>query len=138
MWITTLVTLLLGIFIAVVSPEEYEASVVLMPQSSDANGGIRFGFAAAVRGLGGFGTGAGGGSNGTLSPTLYPEITQSTPFFLELMNEESYFSTLDTTLTYAGYFGEMDQPGVLDYVKTYTIGLPRLLINLAGSVYQPV
>lgn len=128
-WITTLVMFLLGVLVAVVSPEEYEASVVLMPQSSETGSGIGAGLLRQFGGLGGLGLGSAGG-NGTLTPALYPEITQSTPFFLEMMEEEVYFATMDTTLTYTQYFGEMDPPGVLDYLKTYTVGLPRLIINL--------
>ncbi len=130
-WITTAVVFLIGLLVSVVSPEEYEASVVLMPQSSDASGGIGSGLLRQFGGLASLGLGgASGGSGGTLSPDLYPEITQSTPFFLDIMDEELYFATLDTTVNFTQYFGEIERPGLLDYLKTYTIGLPRLLINL--------
>ena len=130
-WITTAVVFLIGLLIALASPEEYEASVVLMPQSSDASGGIGSGLLRQFGGLASLGLGgASGGSGGTLSPDLYPEITQSTPFFLDIMDEEMYFATLDTTVSFAQYFGEIERPGLLDYLKTYTVGLPRLLINL--------
>ena len=46
------------------------------------------------------------------------------------MDEELYFATLDTTVSFNQYFGEIERPGLLDYLKDYTIGLPRLLINL--------
>ena len=127
-WITMLVAFVLGLFIAIVSPEEYEASVVLMPQSSEAGGSINSGLLRQFGGLAGLSLG--GGGNGTLTPTLYPDITQSTPFFLDVIEKDMYFSILDTTVTLRQYFGEMDRPGVLDYLKTYTIGLPRLIINL--------
>ena len=130
-WITTAVVFLIGLLVALVSPEEYEASVVLMPQSSDASGGIGSGLLRQFGGLASLGLGgASGGSGGTLSPDLYPEITQSTPFFLDIMDEELYFATLDTTVNFNQYFGEIERPGLLDYLKEYTIGLPRLLINL--------
>ena len=130
-WITMAVVFLIGLLVALMSPEEYEASVVLMPQSSDASGGIGSGLLRQFGGLASLGLGgAGGSTGGTLSPTLYPEITQSTPFFLNVMDKDLYFATLDTTVTFARYFGEMEKPGALDHLKTYTIGLPRLLINL--------
>jgi uncharacterized protein involved in exopolysaccharide biosynthesis len=130
-WITTAVVFLIGLLVALASPEEYEASVVLMPQSSDASGGIGSGLLRQFSGLASLGLGgAGGNSGGTLSPDLYPEITQSTPFFLDIMDKELYFATLDTTVSFTQYFGEIERPGLLDYLKTYTIGLPRLLINL--------
>lgn len=130
-WITTAVVFLIGLLVALVSPEEYEANVVLMPQSSDASGGIGSGLLRQFSGLASLGLGgAGGSAGGTLSPDLYPEITQSTPFFLDVMDEELYFSTLDTTVSFTQYFGEIERPGLLDYLKTYTVGLPRLLIGL--------
>ncbi|MGB3849360.1 MAG: Wzz/FepE/Etk N-terminal domain-containing protein [Tunicatimonas sp.] len=130
-WITMGVVFLIGLLVALVSPEEYEANVVLMPQSSDASGGIGSGLLRQFGGLASLGLGgAGGNSGGTLSPSLYPEITQSTPFFLDIMDKELYFATLDTTVNFTQYFGEIERPGLLDYLKTYTIGLPRLLINL--------
>ena len=128
-WITTLVVFLLGVFVAVVSPEEYEASVVLMPQSSEVSSGVGSGFLRQFGGLAGLGLGSAGG-NGTLSPALYPEVTKSTPFFLDIIEKDMYFSTLDTTVTFAQYFGEIEQPGVLDYVKRYTLGLPQMILNI--------
>ena len=128
-WITTLVVFLIGIFVAIVSPEEYEASVVLMPQSSEVGSGVGSGFLRQFGGLSGLGLGS-AGSNGTLSPALYPEVTKSTPFFLAILEKEVYFSALDTTVTFSQYFGEIDRPGLLDHVKRYTIGLPQIILNL--------
>lgn len=128
-WITTLVVFLIGVFVATVSPEEYEASVVLMPQSSEVSSGVGSGFLQQFSGLAGLGLGRAGG-NGTLSPALYPEVTKSTPFFLAILEKEIYFSALDTTVTFSQYFGEFDRPGLLDHVKRYTIGLPQIILNL--------
>ena len=136
-WITTGVVFFIGLLIALLSPEEYEASVVLMPQSSEGSSRSGSNLLRQFGGLAGLGLGSAGG-DGTLNPTLYPEITQSTPFFLDLIEEEAYFVTLDTTLTFAEYFGTMDQPGVLDHLKNYTIGLPRLIINLPVRLINAV
>lgn len=128
-WITTVVTFLFGIFIAVVSPEEYQAEIILMPQSSAASDGIASGFLRQFGGLAGLGGGT-NSSNGTLTPQLYPDITQSTPFYLYLINEELFFPTLDTTTNFIQYFSEVEKPTMIDYLKAYTIGLPKLIINL--------
>ena len=128
-WITTLITFTIGLFVAIVSPEEYESSVILMPQSGATGSRVGSSLLRQFGGLAGLGLGD-VGTDGTLSPTLYPEITQSTPFFLELMEEEVRFATLDTTVTFASYFGEIDRPGLLDHLTDYTLGLPRLIINL--------
>ena len=132
-WVTTLIVFLIGILIAIVSPEEYEASVVLMPQLSESSSGVGSGLLRQFGGLAGLGLGGMSG-NGTLAPDLYPEITQSTLFYLDIMEEDLYFSTLDTTVNLAQYFSEIEQPGVLDYVKRYTIGLPGIIINLPATL----
>ena len=133
-WITTLVVFLIGIFVAMVSPEEYEASVVLMPQSGEANGGVGSGLLRQFGGLAGLGGLGNMGSNGVLSPALYPEITKSTPFFLDILERDTYFSTLDTTISFTQYFSEIEQPGVLDYVKKYTIGLPQIILGIPAQI----
>ncbi len=130
---TTIIAFLLGIFVAVFSPEEYEASVVLMPQAIGSGSGVNAGLLRQFGGLAGINLDHTSAS-GTLSPTLYPEITNSTPFFLYIMKEEVYFSTLDTTLAIESYFSELQKPGVLDYTKKYTIGLPKVIIGLPAVI----
>lgn len=132
-WIVTALVFLIGIFIAVVSSEEYEASVVLMPQSSEVSNGVGAGFLRQLGGLSGLGIG-GASSSGTLSPALYPEITQSTPFYLDIVEEDLYFPTIDTTVNLAHYFTKIKQPSFLDYFKTYTIGLPKIIINTPARI----
>ena len=132
-WITALVVFFIGFFVAVVSPEEYESSVVLMPQASETSSGVGAGFLRQLGGLGGLGLG-GNNTSGTLSTALYPEITKSTPFFLDILEKQMCFSVLDTTVTFTQYFNEIEQPGVLDYLKKYTLGLPRMLIGLPISI----
>ena len=132
-WIILLIVFLIGVLVAIVSPEEYEASVVLLPQINQTGGGAGSGFLRQLGGLSGLGLGNAGG-DGTLSPALYPEITKSTPFFLDILEKDMYFSTLDTTVTFTHYFSEIEQPGVLDYVKRYTLGLPQILLSMPVKV----
>ncbi len=129
---TTLITFLLGIFVAAFSPEEYKSSIVLLPQSDSPSGNVNLGFLRQFGGLAGLGVGA--SASGTISTTLYPDITQSTPFLLHMTEEEFYFSTLDTTVSLGQYFGEIEKPGVLDYAKRYTLGLPGQLISLPANL----
>mgnify|MGYP001793257988 FL=1 len=119
---------MLGLFIAIVSPAEYSAEIVLMPQSS--NTSSMGGSSNLLRQLGGFAGVSLDGSSGTLDKTLYPDITQSTSSYLAIMEEEMHFSTLDTTMSLYYYFTEVDTPPVTEYIKRYTLGLPRILIQL--------
>ncbi len=129
---TILVTFLLGIFVAAFSPEEYRSSIVLLPQTDSPSGGINMGILRQFGGLAGLGVGT--SASGTISTSLYPDITQSTPFLLHMTEEEFYFSTLDTTVSLAQYFSEIEQPGVLGYAKKYTLGLPGQLISLPANL----
>nr|WKN40050.1 Wzz/FepE/Etk N-terminal domain-containing protein [Tunicatimonas sp. TK19036] len=126
-WITAIIALVLGLFIALVSPEEYSSNIVLMPQSSS---GSSSGSSSFLKQLGGFTGVSFGGTSGTLDKSLYPDITKSTSFYLAIMNEEMYFPTLDTTMSLYHYFTEIDTPPLTEHVKRYTIGLPRLLLQL--------
>jgi LPS O-antigen subunit length determinant protein (WzzB/FepE family) len=79
--------------------------------------------------LGGLGGGS-TGSGGSLSVNLYPDITHSTPFLMGLIEEEFYFSSLDTTVTLLTYFSEIQSPPLTKTLKQYTLGIPKMLINL--------
>ncbi|MEM6843557.1 MAG: Wzz/FepE/Etk N-terminal domain-containing protein [Bacteroidota bacterium] len=127
-FVTTGIAFILGLFIAIVSPAEYSAEIVLMPQTS--NSGSIGGSSSILRQLGGFAGVSLGGASGTLDKTLYPDITQSTSSYLAIMEKEMYFPTLDTTMSLYYYFTEVDNPPVTEYIKQYTLGLPRLLIQL--------
>jgi len=125
--ITVVVFLFLGIFVAVVSPEEYTSEVVLMPQSGSSSGGA----SGLLRQFGGLaGVSLGGSSSGSIGVNLYPDIAQSTPFFLNMVDQSIFISNMDTTVTIKSYVTEVIEPPITDYIKQYTIGLPKLLISL--------
>jgi len=71
-----------------------------------------------------------GGQEGTIPPQLYPNIVQSLPYQVELMNTEVYFSRYDTTATVHKFFSEIHSPSVLGYAKQFTIGLPGQIMGL--------
>ena len=122
------VTFVLGIFIAIISPEEYEASTTLLPESSSSSQS-RTG-SSLLRQFGGFlDLGISNGMT-TLGTEMYPNITQSTPFYLYVMNENIYFSSLDTSVTVFKYFSEIKEKPLIEDIKRYTIGLPNLLLSL--------
>ncbi len=120
---------LLGLFVAVVSPEEYTAETTLMPQSGS-TGAASIGSGLLQQfGLGGLG-GSSTASGGSLSVNLYPDITHSMPFLMQLIEEEFYFSSLDTTVTLLTYFSDIKSPPLTETLKRYTLGIPKILINL--------
>lgn len=77
-----------------------------------------------------------GGQEGSIPPQLYPNIVQSLPYQVELMNTEVYFSDYDTTATVHGFFTEIYAPSVLGYLKEFTVGLPGKIIKLFKTEEQ--
>lgn len=131
------IAFVLGIFIAMISPEEYEASTTLLPESS---GNSNSRGSSLLRQFGIFDLGISGGTT-SLGTNMYPNITQSTPFYLYLMDQELYFSSLDSTVTIFQYFSEIKEKPLIEDIKRYTIGLPGLLLALPDRLAkkpQPV
>ena len=117
----------LGVFIALISPEEYESSTTLLPETS---GNSNNRGANLLRQFGGFFDLGMTGGTASLGTNMYPNITQSTPFCLYLMHQELHFSSLDTTVTIFQYFSEIKEKPLIEYIKRYTVGLPNLILTL--------
>ena len=64
-----------------------------------------------------------------LSPMVYPQIVQSVPFQLEIMNTPFNFSDVDHSVTLFEYYTEYNRPGFLASIKKYTIGLPFVILK---------
>ena len=128
------VCLVLGIFIAMISPEEFESGTTLLPESS--NSLQNSGGSSLLRQFGGFFDMGMSGRGVALGTNMYPNITQSTPFYLHIMNQELYFSSLDTTVTAFQYFSEIKDDPLIEDIKRYTIGLPGLLLSLPEKWFK--
>lgn len=122
---------ILGIVIVLLSRVEYQSSTTLLPESQS-SGSMASSLLQRYGGMLGM-RGSTGGGEGGLSTGLYPKIIESLPYQVELMNEEVYFSSLDTTLTIHEYFQNEYPPSSLEYIKRYTLGLPGQLRNLFSS-----
>lgn len=128
------VFLLIGLVYAFTSPIEYQASSKLLPESQTTQG-PNLGNLAGLAGLAGVDLGVIGESHaGTLSPQLYPEIVNSLPFILAVLNDTVYFEQLNLYTTPFHYFKEIEKASLIGLVKKYTLGLPALFMkNLKGE-----
>ncbi len=123
---TTLIFMVLGLFIAIFSQKEYTASCTMVPQSAE--GGSKLGGSlGGLAAMAGINLGSMGGSD--IPPTLYPKIVNSIPFQKELMNTPLSIEGEKEQVTFAHYYEEIHSPGLFGYVKKYTIGLPGLIIK---------
>ena len=126
---TVLVFMILGLFIAVFSQNEYTASIRIVPQSSSEKPGGSLGGIAALAGinLGSV------GQQSSISPTLYPQILTNISFQKELLETLITIEGQYNKITYKEYYTNVYNPSVLSSIKKYTIGLPGVLIGLLKS-----
>jgi LPS O-antigen subunit length determinant protein (WzzB/FepE family) len=122
----TLIFMGIGLFVAIFSKKQYTASTTFVPQTSEGLkiGGNLSGLAA----MAGINLGSIGGDAG-ISADLYPQIIESIAFRKELLQTPLTIEGLDKKVTLKEYYTNIDSPGVLGYIKKYTIGLPGLLIE---------
>jgi len=124
---TTLIFMVLGLFIALFSAKEYTASTTMVPQSAE--GGSKLGGSlGGLAAMAGINLGSMGGGS-TIPPTLYPKIVKSVPFQKEMMQTLLTIAGQKKKVTFQDYYLEIAKPGLLGYIKKYTIGLPGVIIK---------
>jgi len=124
--LTVIVGAILGIIVAVLSPKEFTATTVMVPQlGSDSQ--------SKLGGLGGLAALAGinidMNQGNELSPMIYPQIVSSIPFQLELMNTPLNFEDYLKPITIFDYYVIYSKPSIIGIVKKYTVGLPFILLK---------
>ena len=116
----------LGIFVAILTPKQFTATTIMVPQMTSKS--------SSMGGLGGLAALAGidlsGASQGSeMSPILYPKIVSSTPFQLELMKTPLKFSKYAKPISLYDYYTADTIPTFWGSVKKYSIGLPGVIIS---------
>ncbi|TCO07870.1 GNVR domain-containing protein [Natronoflexus pectinivorans] len=123
---TVAVFVVLGLVIALTSPEEYTSRVKLIPETGKRTGLGSLGGLASQFGLGNISAAT---ETGSIPTEYYPEIVHSLPFLKSLMNYETYIPEVGERMTLFEYYSEPGGGSVLSYIKAYTIGLPRTIIG---------
>ena len=128
--IVVAISLVIGVFVAMVSPVSYTANTVVVPQSGGDGGGI-----AGIVTMMGFSAG-GATSSELLSSVMYPRIVRSVPLIKELMTTPIVVERskgVPITL-YEFYANDRYQPrNILGGIRRYTIGLPGVMLSLLRS-----
>ena len=127
------VMMLLGLMVALFSKKEYTASCDIVLQSSSGSTSSSMSSLAALAGIN---IGQMQNNVSALSPYVYENILNSTSYRKELMYTVMDFEKADRPVSFYEYFTseEFNKPGVMDYVKKYTIGLPGVII---GAIRGP-
>lgn len=123
---TTVIFMIVGLIIALFSPKEYIASSTMVPQLS--NKQSRLGGLSSLAAMAGFNIDL-NMETSELSPYIYPQIVQSVPFQLELMNTQFNIKGVDHPVSLYDYYMDYAKPDVFSLAKKYTIGLPGLIIK---------
>ena len=127
----TSVFVLLGLFIAIFSPEEYTAQCVVVPQTGESGASSSL---SGLASLAGFSLGN-MGSGGELSPMVYSNVVNNVNLQKELINTKIYFDKWEKELSLIDYFTneEYQRVSILGAIKKYTIGLPGVILGLFGG-----
>ena len=120
--ITTAICGLFGIFLAIISPIEYKATVVMVPQTS--NQQSKLGNFSSLIGLAGINLNT--FTNSDINPKLFPQILSSPAFILELMNSPLKFNDIEQPITFYDYYVKIRKPNP---IINYTIGLPWKILK---------
>lgn len=121
--LTTIVGIVLGLIIAMITPKEFKVVTTMLPQSESESGLGKFSSLAAIAGFD-----LNLGQSGTeISPVVYPQIVESAPFLDELMKSKYKFSNVDKPVSYYDYYLKIKKPSLFEYLYGYTVGLPGML-----------
>jgi uncharacterized protein involved in exopolysaccharide biosynthesis len=103
--IATIIATALGVFIAINIPNEYSSQVQILPELSSKDGGGSLSSLKSLAGLAGVDLG-GMSSTEAVRPDLYPNILQSTPFMMGVMNMKVYSSKYKQTMVMSKFLEE--------------------------------
>ncbi|MEN8886228.1 MAG: Wzz/FepE/Etk N-terminal domain-containing protein [Winogradskyella sp.] len=116
----------LGILIAITTPNQYTASSMFTPNyggSSSGSGGLK-----GLASLAGINIGSMSESSKEISPLLYGKIIEGASFKKELL--DSPLKNIPEITTLKAYFNqEKTSFSILGTLKKYTIGLPSIIIG---------
>lgn len=121
---TTMFFAVLGIITALISPIKYTASSTFVPQLSEGQTNSSLGGLASLAGINL--SAIMGTQPQDIPPSLYPQIAESIPYRLALL--EAKMGSSETK--FRNYIlDKSSDVSILSILKKYTIGLPRLLFN---------
>jgi len=129
------VAFVLGILIAFSTPNTFTAKTVMVPQMGKSSTSSSL---SSLASLAGFDLSSMNQSSTELSPLIYPQIVNSVPFKLELMNTPFHFSDLDSAVSMYDYYINYKKKSVLGQVKKYTLGLPGVILKAIKGEEKPL
>ncbi|MEP5614024.1 MAG: Wzz/FepE/Etk N-terminal domain-containing protein [Cyclobacteriaceae bacterium] len=122
---STVVFLLMGLVISLTSPDEYETETILISESNNEGSGVK-----GLSGLASLaGVDLGNVATNAIDPRLFSNVVESTPFLMQLMNEEYFFRRVGKKISLYEYHHEHRRTALV----TKIFGLPFRVIGLFTS-----
>ncbi len=103
---------LFGLLLVIFSPKVYKSEITLLIESNS-NMSNMSGLLQQFGGLAGLNLSSGMAGEDALTPELYPDIVNYTPFIIELLNEKIALSKSDTLITVTDYLEEQSKPSII-------------------------
>lgn len=122
----TSIGFVLGLIFALTLSKEFISSSTLFPEYSEENPSSLLGQFGGLAGIAGINL----GGNTSLNPELYPTIVRSTPFFLELLESNVYYSKVKDSISVREYLENFRPRTIWYYVGEYTINIPFKIKSL--------
>lgn len=121
--------IILGLIIALTSPKQYKVEVRMLPEVKSSGGGASS-LLKQFGGLAGIAMPLNDGVD-AIGPMLYPDVLNSTPFYLELLDYKLTYKTDKgiIEITSFEYLSDYTKDTFLSAVKKYTIGLPWTILG---------
>jgi len=123
----TAVFAVLGLIVAISTPNVYTASCTMVPQTGQKSAGGSLGGLAAMAGIS-----LGSLSSGeVLSPSVYPKIMTNINFQKELIYSKFHIKGIEHPITLYDYYTDKKYHkfSLIGTLKKYTIGLPGVIIR---------
>lgn len=116
----------LGLFVVIFSKNEFTTSTTFVPSTGGSSVSGSLGSLASLAGIN-----IGAGSNSMdISPELYPQIVNSTPFQLEILNMSIRIKGQAQPISYKDFYENIYSPGLLANIKKYTLSIPYALLSM--------
>lgn len=122
------VSITLGLLFLLLAPSNYLSQASLMPEfSKESISGSASNLLQKYGGLVGLDPGSYASNSNAIRVQLYPNIAESLPFQLQLLEEEITSTEYDTTVSTFAYFNDIYNSGPIGWISKYTIKLPFTL-----------
>lgn len=122
------VFMVIGLFAALLSPKQYTAERVFMPQAGK---GTSISNYAGIAAMAGISLDMGNSDAANISPKVYPHLLKNVNFQKELMRTPVHFAKYEEPIVLFDYYTDKKyrKTSVLGTVRKYTVGLPGTIIG---------